>query len=799
MALLRDFRLAARMLAKNKSWTAVALLALALGLGANVAIFSVVGLMIRVPLPYPAPDQLVHIPQTSRQRGFSEASVSLPDVRDWRAATGIASIAAFQSRPMALSNKGEPQHLAAMQVTPEFFPTLDVKPALGRVFVASEGPETDASVAVLSYGFWQGMYRGQNSVIGETIRLNGRSYTIVGVMPQQFHFLYRNCDVWVPLYVPPNQMERGWRSLRTVARLKPGVSTAQASEQVRAISLNAGKQDSKTAEDWIGQVRPLSDRVIPRPARASAGAMFGAVGFVLLIACANVANLQLARGMMRRKEFALRASLGAGRASLIRLQVAESLLLSLVGGCVATLSAYWAVPLLKRIAPEDMRIFDQARVDLATLAFAVALSLVTGILFGALPAWMLTRGSLSEGLLESSRGSTRRRHVLLKGLVIAEMTLACVLLSGGIMMIRSLIRQQTADPGFDRANLTAAQVLLTPVRYPQPFQVTEFYTRAINALDRDNTVESAALVQTFPLTGDNSYISVRVESQSDPRQDSESGNMIVSPGYFETMRIPLIAGRDFSSTDHADSEAVAIVNEAFARRYWPADPMMLGRRVQVGGTKSPWLTVVGVARDVKHVSVSDPPRPEVYRPHSQAPERNMILVTRSRAAQLSNAEALRASVRQADPEQPIFRLQSVETLLLNRNPGARATTQVLGGLALIALLLAAIGTYSVMAYISAQRLHEIGIRLALGASSSSIFSMVLKGGLTLAGLGLLIGLPAAFAVTPLLRMTTDGLQPNESAVYVGVATLLFIVGLTASIAPALKAMRVDPVGTLRSE
>jgi len=302
-------------------------------------------------------------------------------------------------------------------------------------------------------------------------------------------------------------------------------------------------------------------------------------------------------------------------------------------------------------------------------------------------------------------------------------------------MIRSLIRQQTADPGFDRANLTAAHILLPAVRYPESSQVADFYSRALENLRRDSGVESAALVQTLPLAGDSSYVTVHVEGQSDPRQDSTVGDMIVSPDYFRTMRIPLIAGREFSIQDHAKSEAVAIVNQSFARRYWPAVPLPLSRRVQVGGEKSAWLTVVGVARDVRHVSISDPPRPEVYRPHSQVSERTMMLVARSRTAGQSTTAAIRSAVWQVDREQPIFRLQSVEAFLLSRNPGARATTKVLGGLALIALLLAAIGTYSVMAYTAAQRLREIGIRIALGASAKSVFAMVSKGGLALAGIG----------------------------------------------------------------
>lgn len=799
MTLLQDFRLASRLLWKNKAWSIVAVLTLTLGLGANIAIFSVVGLMLSVPLPYPAAERLAYIPQTNTKLGFSQASVSLRDVEDWSNAEGIASLAAFRSRPMAMSGEGEPQHLPAMQVTPSFFATLGVKPALGRDFNASESPESEARVAILSHAMWSGLFRGETGVLGREIRLDGRNYTIVGVMPQGFHFLYRKADVWVPLQLPPEQRERGWRSLSTVARLKLGVSLRQAAAQIDAISARVAREDPKNGKDWRGAVRPIADRVIPKGARASAGAMFGAVGFVLLIACANVASLQLARGMLRRREFALRASLGAGRASLVRLQLAESLLLSLIGGAAGVLISYWTVPLLKRIAPPEMDIFNLARVDVSALGFALAISVGSGVIFGIIPAMALTRGSLAESLQDSSRGSTGGRHMMLRSLVVVEMTLALVLVSGGAMMIRSLIRQQTIDPGFDRFNLTGASILLPATRYAEPQQISGFYSRILENLQRDATVETAALVQTLPLTGDNSYLNVLVEGQSDPRQENTAGNMIVSPGYFGTLRIPLIAGREFTRADHADAEKVAIVNETFARRFWPSDAAPLGRRLRVGGEKAPWLTVVGIARDVRHTGLTDPPRAEFYRPHAQIPERTMMLIARARTAGASTASAIRAAVWQVDPDQPLFRLQSIDDFFMTRSAGALATTKVLGGLAVIALLLAAIGTYSVMAYTAAQRTREIGIRLALGASAQSIFGMVLRGGLALSAIGLFIGLPAAYGVTPLLRMTTEALEAQEAVVYLGVSLLLFAVAIAASLAPAMRAVRVDPATVLRAE
>lgn len=799
MNLLQDLRLSARTLARNKGWTFIAVLALSLGVGANVAIFSVVGLMLSVPLPYPQAQQLVDVPQTNAVRGFRRASSSIQDIRDWGEAAGIASIAAYTSRPVAYSGEGEPQHLPAMQVTPEFFPTLGVAPAMGRAFTASEGPESENRVVVLSHALWQGLFRGASDVLGREIRLNGGQYTIVGVMPAHFHFLYRKADLWLPLALAPGQRTRGWRGLNAVARLRPRVSLAQADAEVRAISERIEKEDPRNSENWRGAVRPLTDRVIAKGARASAGAMFGAVGFVLLIACANVASLQLVRGTHRGRELALRSALGAGRSSLVRLQLVESLLVSLLAGVVGVLTSYWTVPLLKRIAPPEMPIFELARVDLSALLFGLGLSIACALVFGLLPAWLLTRGNLASMLRDADRGSSASGHLTLNALVVAEMALSLVLVTASTMMIRSLIRQQTMSPGFDTRNLTVAYLLLPQSRYATDAQVVQFYEKALQNLQRDASVESAALVRTLPLSGDNSYISLRVEGARESDRYQSAGDMVVSPGYFRTLRIPLLAGRDFSDADQADTRRVVIVNETFAKRYWPEDAKPVGRRLKMAQDAAPWLTVVGVARDVHHESLNDPPRPEIYRPHAQAVERIMTLAARGKQEGQGSAASLRAAVWQVDREQPLFRLQTMDELLFSRNSGERATTKVLFGLALIALILAAVGTYGVMAYSAARRIREIGIRLALGASNRTIFGMVLQGGARLAGLGLLVGLPAAYAITPLLRAASAALEPQDCRVYAGVGLLLFAVALAAGLAPARRAMRVDPAVVLRGD
>jgi putative ABC transport system permease protein len=798
MALASEFRFAMRMLVKNKGWTAVAALAMALGLGANIAIFSVVGVMLWPPLPYPNPDQVVYLPQTNEQKGFKEAAVSWTDTRDWATATSLSSIAAYRQRPMSVSGEGEPQHLPAMQVSPEFFPILAVAPALGRVFLPSETPDADSRSVVISHALWQGTYGGDPQVLGRQIRLDGRTCTITGVMPERFHFLYRRAEVWVPLSLDKSQRERSWRGLNAIARLKPGVTVPQAASEVRSISERIGKEDTQAGLGWRGTVKHVNDRMIPNGARAAAKTMFGAVGCVLLIACANVASLLLARGTHRRRELALRSSLGATRSSLIRLQLMESVILSAIGGLVGILVAVWTVPMLKRIAPADMLVFGSAHLDWNALGFGVVLSLTTGLLFGAVPAWLLTRGDLAPMLQESGRSSTGGRHVTLRALVVAEMALALVLVAASTLLIRALIRQSTLNAGFDRSNLTIAWVLLPGTRYSESPRIVDFFSHAIARVRDDPRVDSAALVQTIPLGGDNSYVRVRVEGDPAPDRDKLAGEMVVSPGYFHTLRIPLLSGRDFTDSDNAASAKVAIVNETFVRRHWPNVPSPIGMKLRIGNEQSPWITVVGLARDVRHhVSIEEPPRPEVYRPHAQAPRPIMMLVARGPLQ--GSAEAIRSAIRQVDREQPVFSLQSMDAFLSSRAAGERATTQVLGGLAFIALILAAVGTYGVMAYTAATRIREIGIRLAIGATQRAVFGLVLRSGLMLALLGIGIGLPVAWSVTPVLRSLSWGLDSHDGAAYSGVALLLFAVALAACVLPAWKATRVDPIRVLRND
>ncbi len=798
MALTQDIRFAGRMLLKNKGWTAVAVLAMALGLGANVAIFSVVGLMLWPPFPYPHAEELAYLSQTNAKTGFSRASVSYQDTRDWLGGSTIASIAPFRSRPIALSGEGEPQHVPGMQVTPEFFPTLGIRPAIGRAFTKAEGPDSEARVAIISWALWQGTYRGEQSALGREIRLDGRNYTIVGIMPEKFHFLYQRPDVWIPLTLDQEQRERAYRGLGALARLKPGVSTAQATAEMQSISERIEKMDPKSGLGWRGVARTLQDRIAGGPAKVAASSMFAAVGFVLLIACANVASLLLARGTLRKRELALRTSLGASRGALIRMQLAESLLISLAGGAAGVLSAVWGVPLLKRVAPPNMAVFEIAKLDWDAMVFGLALSLITGLIFGLAPALLLTRGDLARALQSSSRGSTAGRHLTLKSLVVAELALALVLVVASTFMIRSIVRQSTVDVGFDKTNLTLGQVLLSKSRYATEPQIERFFARALENLRHDAGVESAALVETMPMAGNNSFVTIRVDGSADAERDQIVGNMVVSPGYFQALRIPVLAGRDFADSDKAESAKVAIVNETFAKRFWPKLPDPIGKRVRLAGDDSPWLTVVGMARDVHHNGYDDPARPEVYRPHAQSPFQVMTLVARGRGT-LSTAGAIRAAVQQVDHDQPVFRLQSFDALMSDMMSGQLATTKVLGFLSMIALALAAIGAYGVMAYTAAQRMREIGIRVALGASRSNVLKMILGSGLVLAVVALVLGIPAAYGSTRLLRALALDYDPSDATAYVGVGLMLAAVAVVACVVPAVRAMRVDPVRVLRED
>lgn len=773
-----DFRFGLRMLGRRRGLTALAVLTLALGVGLNTAIFSVVAGYFWAPLPYGDAENLVSLAQTNPALGVGESRISLLDRKDWAAARSLDTIVAFRPRMAALSGPGTPLSVETIAAGAELFDVLQAPAALGRTFNHAERSPGAHRVAVISDGLWRAQFGADSRAIGSDFRLEGRNYTLIGVMPPGFHFLYRQAQVFIPLDLPVEAANRrDARNLRALARLAPGVTAQQAAQELAALSAHLEQQYPATNRGWRGDVRPMAHLFIPRNARTAMTAMYFAVTFVLLIACVNLASLLLSRGTMRRTELAIRAALGAREGALTRLLLTESALLGLAGGATGIALAWVALPLLRQGAPAGLGHVENLVLDFRSLVYGIVLSLGSGLLAGWIPALAMTRGELGRALRGSGRGSTAAGHRTLTGLVVAEVVLSVVLLAASGLMVKSVSGQLTADPGFDRQGLMTAKVALPESLYPEPRQAADFYGRVLAEVRRDPRVQGAAVAQTLPLGGGDQWSRVLVESSRahDAQDENLVGWMVVSDGYFETMGVPILSGRGFSERDTPDSPPVVVVNQTMARQYWPEDPDPLGRRLKPGaGDAGQWATVVGVARDVRHLSALEPARPEVFVPHAQAPGRAMTLVTRGGGGL---AQVLRQAVWQVDREQPLYEVETVEALIERGTAGPRATAKVLGFLAIVALLLAATGIYGVIGYLAAQRSREIGVRLALGARRADIFGMVLRGGLARAGVGLLVGLPAAVAVTPLLKSILFGLEPHDGATFAAVGALLLVVAV----------------------
>lgn len=800
-SLFEDIRFGLRMLARNRSLTLIGTVTLALGVGVNTAIFSAVAAYFWTPLPYPEPDRLVTVSGSNVKMGWDGASISYPDGLDWRKARSIESLSIYRSSSLALSGTGEPQTVQAVQSTPELFDVLGVHAAVGRTFGGAELGAGEHRVAVIADGLWRRQFAADPGLPGKDVRLDGKNYQIIGILPPAFHFFHSKSEVFIPLYLPPDRAsERGSRFLRAIARLAPGAGVEQASSEIQAISQQLERDYPDSNLGWSGSVRSALETVIPRGARISITTLYYAVTLVLLIACVNIASLLLSRGALRQKELAIRASLGAGRGRILSLLLTESTLLGLAGGALGVAFAYWAIPVLRTIAPQDMAQSSLIALDARGLLYALAICLISGLLAGLAPALAMSRGHLAGALHSGGRGNTSSRHGTLRALVVVEVVLSVVLLAGGGLLVKSLVKRLSADPGFDRTRLMTASVSLPPALYPEKRQAAEFFRVVLEQLNGSPGIASAAAAQTVPLGGSNSWSPVIVEGAAGQSgQQNMVGHMVVTPEYFDTLGVPIIAGRAFAPSDADSAQRVAIVNQTLAKRYWPDDPAPLGRRLKAGNAKSDWLTVVGVARDVRHSSTTSPARPEIYLPHAQNGSNGMVLLVRTHSDPHQAARLIRSAVWAADRNQPLNNVESMDEMIDRRSSGPRATAQVMGFLAFLALVLASVGIYGVVSYMASQRSREIGIRLALGAERRSVFAMVLRAGLAMAGLGLAIGCAAAAGVTPLLRRIIEGVEPHDAATFAGTAAILLFVAVAATFAPAVRAMRLDPIRVLREE
>jgi putative ABC transport system permease protein len=797
-----DVRYAIRTLGRQKLLTFVAALTLALGMGMNTAIFSAVSNILWNTLPHPNAERLVAIWGENPRLGLDRASVSFREAEDWRAAASLVGLSQYRYQQVALRGAGEPQSVLALESSADFFDVLGERAAFGRTFDQEERKPGEHRVAVITEALWRREFGGDPAVIGREIAIDGRLHTLIGVLPPGFNFLYRRAEIFLPLRLSEEQRtQRESRSLRVLARLGPGRSVEQADAELQALAKSIEEQEPQTDRGWRGRIRPLELEVIPSGARLSIQTMFWAVMGVLLIACANIASLLLARGALRQRELAIRAALGAGQGRIVRLLLTESAVLSLLGGALGAVFAAWAIPVICSLAPKDFPRLELVRLNPAALGYTFLLCLGCGLIAGLAPAWLLSRGELARALHEGGRGGTFSRQRLLQGLVAAEIALAMMLMTVTGLLVRSLTGQLHADPGFDKTSLLTATVSLPQALYPQRRQQSEFFRGVAEALGRDARIGRASAVQTLPLGGSYSWNPITIEGRAEAAGErTMAGYMVVLPGYFETMRIPLLAGRDFADRDAEGGARVAILNQTMARRYWPHDPSPLGRRFRTAGnTSEDWITVVGLARDVRSQSPARPPRPEMYLPLAQAANRRMVLVARAQGDPAQAAAALRDAVRSVDRNQPVTQLETMDDLIDRQMAGPRVTVQILGFLSLLALLLATVGIYGVLSYLTAQRTREIGIRVALGAVRSDIVWLVLNRGALLAGLGLAAGAAGAALLTPLVRSLLEGLQPHDPVTFSLSAGVLLLAAILACAFPVWRALRLDPVRVLREE
>jgi putative ABC transport system permease protein len=831
-ALLQDLRLAVRQLTKSPAFTAVAVLTLAVGIGANTAIFSAVNAVLLRPLPYPHSDRLAEV-TTSAAEGI-QFGVSYPDLLELRGLTrDFTGVAAYSTQRYNLTGAGDPREVQAAFVTADLFDVLGVQPRIGRPFTAAQ--ERDP-LALISYGLWTTSFGGDPGLLGKSIALDGKSYTVVGVMPPGFHFPDADIEIWTPVggilaQEPQAFTNRGVHALNAVARLAPRVTTTQLRGDLDVLAKRiAAATQSDTGPRRVlvfgagpggpgggsrTNVSPLDDlgfhASLLRDAaigdvRGRLWVLLGAVGLVLLIACANAANLLLARAAARRREMAIRRALGAGRGRLIRQLLTESVLLALTAAALGLLIANWGLDTLLNLWPRALPRSTEIGLNSTVLAFTVGLAMVTGLAFGLVPALRTTAPRIEEALREDSGSTTGGRRRRLQGiLVVAEVALALVLLVGAGLLVRSFIALNRVNPGYDTRDVLAARIRLTPARFPSAPQQKEFYNAVMASLAARGDVASAALTSTLPLSGSIRIIAFDPHSirpdYPDPIMIALSS--VVSPDYFATLRIPIRRGRGFTAEDRAGAPFVAVVSARFARDLWPnADP--IGKQFPLGGPRTGprLITVVGVVDDLRSRSLDEvAARPALYTSALQEEgQSEMWIAMRSRTGSpLKLAGAIRDAVKLADPEQPVGDLVSLEQLIGRQTAARRFNTTLLSAFAALAMVLALVGIYGVTSYAVAQRYRELGIRMALGAKPRDVMRLLVNESLVRVAAGVVLGLAIALLATRALASMLYGVAPQDAATFAGMASLLAAVALAATWLPARRATRVDPMVTLRTE
>jgi putative ABC transport system permease protein len=808
--LLQDIRYGIRMLLKRPGFTAVAVIALTLGIGANTAIFSVVNGVLLRPLPYKNPDRIVTIWEPSR--GGHTLGLTDLEFFDYREQNHVfEELAAFATGSGNLTGTGEPERVAATWASGGFFPTVGVEAALGRAFNADDDKPGAAPVVVLSNGLWQRRYGSDPNIIGQQLSFNGVNRTIIGVMPRSFYFDNKEVQLWLPLKLDRADLSPGDRSYLAIARLKSDVTLEQSRVEMNALAAQLAEEYKKRYPQGVNATQslnliPLHDLIVGdiRPALL---VLLGAIGFVLLIACANVANLLLARAEARQKEIAIRVALGASRGRIIQQLLTESVLLSLLGGATGLLLAFWGVEALLAIAPANIPRTSEVAVDGTVLVFTLAVSVVAGIMFGLVPGLQSSRVDLHESFKARSgstggRGGRRTRRLL----VVSEIALSLVLLVGAGLMIKSFWRLLNVDPGFDPGNVLTAQIALPPSRYPKFQQVDAFYKQLLERVQALPGVQSAGTVTALPLGGINSNASFEIEGKPRSPDDApqNADYRMISEDYFRAMGIPLVRGRYFEESDRESAPAVVIINEAMTS-FWPnEDPV--GKRINLGVPGSPWLTIVGIAKDIKHQGLDLRAKPEMYFLHSQNAygtalglARYMTVVARTSSGPMTLAGPIKSIVQTLDKDLPVARIQTMEQVLSNSVSQPRFTMLLLAAFGVLALALAAVGVYGVVSFSVVQRTHEFGIRMALGADARDVMKLVLREGLVIVSMGVAIGIALAFAATRLISSVLFSVSPSDPLTFLAISLLLVGVALGACFVPGRRATKVDPMEALRYE
>jgi putative ABC transport system permease protein len=808
--LAQDIRYTLRTLSQSPVFTFAALLCLALGIGANTAIFSVVHSVVFQPLPFGEPDRLVIV----RESLPSGPNIYLSpadylDIREW--SETLEDVTGHRWFNCNLTGYGEPVRIPAETVSPSFFQVFDIQPVLGRWFLREDDPDSaGVRSVVLSYTSWQNRFGGDTGLVGRSLILNGEPHTVVGIAPPSFTFPEKP-EMWVRAYrddvpEPPINLRRDLGAERTigffkvVARLAPGVDLERANSEMTLIAKRLDELEEEEREPIGLSLQPLHEFVVG-DIRTALLVLLGSVGLVLLIACANVANLLLARATSREREIAVRSVLGASRSRLVRQHLTENVLLGVVGGFFGLLLALWGIDVLVRLAPGDLPRLTEIGMDRWVLLFTLGVSFITGVLFGLIPAYQTTKPNLQSSLKEGGRTATLGgKNGAYRGLlIVAEVALSIVLLCGAGLLIKSLVLLQTEEPGFEPGNVLSMYIVLSEAQYPDGERQNQFFKQVVERVDALPGVASVGGIYALPFTGSAAMNSFGIEGR--PTTPAKPYNVVyqtVTPGFLQTMGTPLLAGRNLTWQDDENGRQVLVINETLAQRYWP-DEDPVGKRVSLGGDDSYW-EIVGVVGDVRHFGYESAPDPQMYISYLQLPTPRMAMVVRARGGDPTVlAGSVREQVYAVDPNQPVFAVRTLDEVLRGSTRQRRFTVELLGLFAIVAILLAMVGIYGVMSYSVSQRVHEIGVRMALGARRSEVLRLTIAKGLKWVLAGTALGVIAALGMTRFVSSLLYGISATDPEVFIGVAVLLIATATFAAYLPASRASRVDPVVALRHE